>query len=706
MRNQGIKNWFSSSFRRMELLKTSFFLGLIFTIGSLLIIYHNAQNYEYFSNYVSRHQTESAANGVLNYFYSCERFAQYLSDSTDVQNFIKEANSIETNYQIAESQFSERVRYEMESVKKQLPDMVSNVFLATTKGKQAIDFLGNIYSLESQFEKKPWYKVLQSTEKGKFYLTESYEDQLTGNQVITLVVPVLFSGKLSGIIGLDISMNVLENTLKKIHIGETGYVIVVDTYGKVVWHPDEEYIGSVALDYMKMNTKRLSEKYTYSTNITFEIGKEQCHGAIKYEPKLGYLFVGVLPNLEFFNQIKNEAESLAFVIGLCIVLFLFEFLLNINQIVKPIQRIEKISTAIAAGQLDVCTVSTRKDELGRLENTLKYLADGLHKQELKLDVERQIVESVQIISALYDTPDKVAEQLVQKMIEIFQADRAYIFEINTKNFWENTYEAVSKGIVSKKDNMQDIPYEKLSSWVQIFQEHKYFIPKNIMDLKEEEPWIYEQLNMQNICSIAIIPLYIQNTLIGFWGMDNPKIPQFIQYTDEMIMAGSFISNTLRQRDLIKKIEKISYFDELTKLGNRHALSAYLESMDLSSCMGVCFADITGLKAVNDTEGHAAGDELIVRAANVMLSVYASYKIFRYGGDELLVLCSKIGQEEMEKTVEQVKQRAEKFHVTFAVGISWATDSNSVEKQIAEAEKAMYEDKRIYYEKSGIERRRR
>ena len=76
------------------------------------------------------------------------------------------------------------------------------------------------------------------------------------------------------------------------------------------------------------------------------------------------------------------------------------------------------------------------------------------------------------------------------------------------------------------------------------------------------------------------------------------------------MTGYFFVSSMKQRNLVRKLQEISFHDQLTKLGNRFALEDYATQVDRRRSIGVVFCDITGLKRVNDSQGHIAGDKFI------------------------------------------------------------------------------------------------
>ena len=137
------------------------------------------------------------------------------------------------------------------------------------------------------------------------------------------------------------------------------------------------------------------------------------------------------------------------------------------------------------------------------------------------------------------------------------------------------------------------------------------------------------------------------------------------------------------------------------------MSACVKRLDPSQSLTVIYCDITGLKQVNDTQGHEAGDALILRCCACLREVFDGCGLFRLGGDELLVLCPNISRITADDLVAKLQKTTKAHSVNLAVGMVWLeTLSDDLYRSISEAEKRMYEDKAAYYQASGIERRRR
>ena len=304
------------------------------------------------------------------------------------------------------------------------------------------------------------------------------------------------------------------------------------------------------------------------------------------------------------------------------------------------------------------------------------------------------------------TPDTSINTFLKYMGKALRSERTYIFERNKKGNDDNTYEWAAEGVRPEIDNLQDLPAAVCAHWYNMFADNQNIIIEDLEDIKEEDPLQYENLKAQDIHTLAVVPLYDGDTVIGFYGVDNPP-SELLHYASNMLdIMGHFIVSSLKRRDLMKKLEEMSHHDQLTGLGNRYFLDERLENINPNESHGIIYCDVTGLKHVNDTQGHMAGDRLILRACKCLKKVFGEEGLFRIGGDELLIFCNNITEEWMQEKIEELRKEMKSRDVNIAVGMDWQErqiiDANEL---IRNAEFRMYEDKAEYYKTTGIERRK-
>ena len=110
-----------------------------------------------------------------------------------------------------------------------------------------------------------------------------------------------------------------------------------------------------------------------------------------------------------------------------------------------------------------------------------------------------------------------------------------------------------------------------------------------------------------------------------------------------------------------------------------------------------FCDLNGLKRVNDSKGHSAGDELIKNAAATLEEHFGPDDVFRAGGDEFVVILTGVTEEQMQEYAAKLSETASAHGVSFAAGWSYEDDASDIRKALTQADEKMYADKLNYYD---------
>ncbi|MDL2274002.1 diguanylate cyclase [Oscillospiraceae bacterium OttesenSCG-928-G22] len=123
-------------------------------------------------------------------------------------------------------------------------------------------------------------------------------------------------------------------------------------------------------------------------------------------------------------------------------------------------------------------------------------------------------------------------------------------------------------------------------------------------------------------------------------------------------AGRFItlSEVTRNRLLIERLRETAGVDSLTGLANRYRYQRILREIDVpdSLPLSIILGDVNGLKAVNDTYGHIAGDTLLQTIAEVLgRFTPEGGHAARLGGDEFAMLLPKTPPEEAERLIDDI-----------------------------------------------------
>jgi len=330
-------------------------------------------------------------------------------------------------------------------------------------------------------------------------------------------------------------------------------------------------------------------------------------------------------------------------------------------------------------------------------------------------IQSMLVTESMINEVLYEALHEVD---VSRSIEVFlrrfgqktKSERVYIFEkSNDGEYVTNTFEWCAEGVTAQKENLQHVPMSVVRHWYDHFDRRENIVITNIDDIKESDPLAHEYLAPQDIHSLVVSPLVIEGKTIGFYGTDNPPAELMRNISDMAWIIGHFLVSLLKKRELVNHLEELSYIEQLTGLQNRHAMEAFIANNPSVCNFGVIYCDVMGLKKINDTQGHQAGDALLLRAADCLRKHFSQKELYRIGGDEFLVLCENIDHKDFIARIENLRTDMIIGQAMMALGHVWYKHADNIEKHIIEADKLMYEEKQAYYAsaaKKGLIRRRR
>ena len=166
-----------------------------------------------------------------------------------------------------------------------------------------------------------------------------------------------------------------------------------------------------------------------------------------------------------------------------------------------------------------------------------------------------------------------------------------------------------------------------------------------------------------------------------------------------------------QSAMLSSISEMSNIDKMTGCFNRRSYEEDLSKMSANDQFIYISMDVNGLKIINDSHGHAAGDELICGAAACMRRCFDKYgKVYRIGGDEFVaVLFVQLEQFLWIKTEFDGDIRYWTGNQVEEISISCGYVSSGERKwesmkEIANvADIRMYEEKAMYYKKNGVDR---
>lgn len=359
-----------------------------------------------------------------------------------------------------------------------------------------------------------------------------------------------------------------------------------------------------------------------------------------------------------------------------------------------------------------------------IKDSVFYYDDRKYRIEIVIDVDSEVVcqtpyyyaRSESILNGCLQqafsdaNPEVALGRILSYVGRTFSCGRVYIFEIDGDSV-NNTYEWCDPSMVPQREILQNLPVSFLSWWIELFEKNELVMIGDLEEIRAEYPAAYAVLKPQKIERLAAGPIYFDGKLVGFFGVHNPDPEMMTLIASLLKLIGYPVISLLRRRDLLQHLNTLSFHDPLTGAYNRNALFEHNASVGRYKSLGIVYCDITGLKQVNDSMGHDAGDLLIRHSYELIRNILGTPWVYRIGGDEFVAVFPDLEQKEFWSKVTDLHaavHKSKQSHI--AVGYAWCGEQPfNMEEMISQADKVMYQDKRDYYAANrmlpGVERRR-
>lgn len=307
-----------------------------------------------------------------------------------------------------------------------------------------------------------------------------------------------------------------------------------------------------------------------------------------------------------------------------------------------------------------------KDILANRENFLELQSkEYIRYENLPLETVDGRKVQVEFVSNVYFVGNrKVIQCNIRDITERKRLESALEKE---KRMFEITLISVGDGVISC-DNKSRIIFlnkaaELLTEWTQ--EDAKNQTLETVFTIIDE----YSRRVNKNIVKDAIENAYVFERGLHVLLISKFGIERSVEYTVAPIIEdnGVVVGSVLVFRDFSdkrreeRKIEFLSYHDQLTGLYNRRFYEEELRRLDTKRNLplAIVMGDVNGLKLVNDSFGHPAGDELLKKVASVMQAGCRADDILaRLGGDEFVLILPKTDESAAEQVIQRIKNLLE------------------------------------------------
>ena len=244
-------------------------------------------------------------------------------------------------------------------------------------------------------------------------------------------------------------------------------------------------------------------------------------------------------------------------------------------------------------------------------------------------------------------------------------------------------------------------YAIAETWPETLAGSTCIIVKDERDMEKlrlANPIWGSMLDLSGVKTIVLFPLRHGGVLLGYLWAVNFNVDDVLKIKETLEVTTFLIASEISSYLLLNKLQIMSTIDSLTGVKNRNVMNNRIDQIVAErkpSPDAVIFADLNGLKRMNDDQGHISGDKVLRSAAEILQYVFPDEDVYRAGGDEFMVLVSNITENELNTRVAKIRTMAKlSENVRFSIGTCYGEPD--VRRAMHIADEQMYADKNSFY----------
>ena len=302
-----------------------------------------------------------------------------------------------------------------------------------------------------------------------------------------------------------------------------------------------------------------------------------------------------------------------------------------------------------------------------------------------------------------DNVKQTFQEVVEDIRKTCGSDHCCILLTDTENrecsiFAESTLEDVK---IKPMSRYVEGFYAIAETWPETLAGSTCIIVKDERDMEKlrlANPIWGSMLDLSGVKTIVLFPLRHGGVLLGYLWAVNFNVDDVLKIKETLEVTTFLIASEISSYLLLNKLEIMSTIDSLTGVKNRNVMNNRIDQIVAGrkpSPDAVIFADLNGLKRMNDDQGHISGDKVLRSAAEILQYVFPDEDVYRAGGDEFMVLVSNITENELNTRVAKIRTMAKlSENVRFSIGTCYGEPD--VRRAMHIADEQMYADKNSFY----------
>ncbi|WP_449240811.1 methyl-accepting chemotaxis protein [Desulfoscipio gibsoniae] len=254
---------------------------------------------------------------------------------------------------------------------------IFNIYFNSEKSQVPYDLTEWEAPDDYQLDNRPYYA--EGKKVDGVYFSEPYVDAISNQIIVSITSPVYKDDKFLGLLGVDLSLETINNIIAKTKTDKNGYAFLLDQQGTFINHPDK----SLA---MKANATKLNDEM--STIYKKMVDGQDGWGKAKSKGEMVYCFYNpikltnwsmgvVVPEQALDKPIAEQTQKsiLLSISIIAIVILCLAFM--VRRSLTPLHTLNTLTTNVADGNLSVTVNAKGTDEISQLTMNFKKMVDSL-----------------------------------------------------------------------------------------------------------------------------------------------------------------------------------------------------------------------------------------------------------------------------------------------------------------------------------------
>ncbi|AGL02854.1 diguanylate cyclase [Desulfoscipio gibsoniae] len=543
---------------------------------------------------------------------------------------------------------------------------------------------------------RAWYKA--AVETGSPTFSPIYKHFVMDDLTVSFACPIYNKlGELQGVLGTHMLLTDIGTYLKNAVSKYNGYAVILEK-GSNTLIANSMGIDNFAvlpdgtlerhsLDKVEdSDFKQAYKKYTVhqDPNFLYEGKDQNIYINVKeiHMEGLDWVVISAIPEGLLITPVVQSIHLTVLLTALALLISLVIYMIITGRLLKPMNNLLRVSEALSSGDLTKRVDIVRNDEIGRISESFNRVADKM--QFLINNLEAAVKARTEELHKANADLEENKNQL--QLILDSTAEAIYGMDLNG----ECTFCNISCIKLLGYNSQDELLGKNMHH--QIHHTRRDGTPFPI-----DECRIFQSIKQGK---------GFEADDEVFWRADGISFD--VEYHSyPQIKNGEIIGGVVTFMDITERKQKeaeiqyLSCHDTLTGLYNRRCFEDNRIKIDNPDHLplSVIFADINGLKMTNDIFGHAAGDELIKKSAEILVrSCRENDIVARVGGDEFIILLPNTSEKNAEKVISRIKSefldaRVAAIKCSISLGLDTKrSPDQSLDEIMTDAENAMYQDK--------------